>query len=101
MAVSRPGGGRLRRAVGPGPRLRLPRRRRRGRRRHAPPHRAAGIRRLRGRGRPPVTSAKGACYELARDVPTVARVAAKIGGAPVVGEDALIEGRASDAAREG
>ena len=61
-----------------------------------PPHHAAGIRRIRDAGAT-VTSAKGVYYELVRDVPTVARVAREIGGAPVVGEDAApLEGCASD-----
>ena len=44
-----------------------------------------------------VLDTKGAYYELVRDVPTVARVARAIGGAPVVGGDAEpLEGCASD-----
>ena len=63
-----------------------------------PPHHAAGILRLRDAG-VTVTNAKAAYYELVRDVPTVARVAREIGGAPVVGEDATnVEGCASDRA---
>ena len=61
-----------------------------------PPHHAAGILRMRDAG-VTVTDAKGMYYELVRDVPTVARVAREIGGAPVVGEDAApLEGCASD-----
>ena len=44
-----------------------------------------------------LTEMKGVYYELVRDVPTVARVARAIGGAPVVGADATnVEGCASD-----
>ena len=61
-----------------------------------PPHHAAGILRMRDAG-VTVLDAKAAYYELVRDVPTVARVAREIGGAPVVGEDATnVEGCASD-----
>ena len=61
-----------------------------------PPHHAAGILRMRDAG-VTVLDAKAAYYELVRDVPTVARVAREIGGAPVVGEDARpVEGCASD-----
>ena len=61
-----------------------------------PPHHAAGMLRMRDAG-VTLTNAKGVYYELVRDVPTVARVAREIGGAPVVGEDAApIEGCASD-----
>ena len=61
-----------------------------------PPHHAAGILRIRDAG-VTVTDAKAAYYELVRDVPTVARVAREIGGAPVVGADVEpLEGCASD-----
>ena len=61
-----------------------------------PPHHAAGMLRMRDAG-VTLTNAKGVYYELVRDVPTVARVAREIGGAPVVGEDVEpLEGCASD-----
>jgi hypothetical protein len=61
-----------------------------------PPHHAAGVLRMRDAG-VTVLDAKAAYYELARDVPTVARVAREIGGAPVVGADAEpLDGCASD-----
>ena len=71
------------------------RRRRRGRRRHAaaPPRR-----------RHPETARRGRAHRRGvlrglRDVPTVARVAREIGGAPVVGEDALHAGARATACR--